>query len=405
MNLKKASDGTTQKPAFLIIGIWLFLRCLTSLAAAGFSSLDPVTSIEKNLVIWPPAHDFPAWLNRVFVAPWVRWDASWFKQILVQGYAAGNGTTSFHPLYPWLSWPLFRLGLDPTLSLLITSTVAALVFFGVFYRLAALDLKPETVWTALLLLVTFPVAFILFAPYNESLFLLWSALALYWMRRGCWTLVAISSFLAALTRQQGVFLALPIAWWAWEASGKSLYGITKAWRAWLTTLAAPAGLVVFSIYRIGYLHEGSIDFSNPQGLIYSALLSPSANAVIPGQAIRWPWQVFALVIAKMIHRPEINVLVNLTLGIGFLIAFIIAWKYLNIADRLYSLVIILVSLSATTVDLAYVSLPRHLFLAIPVFIGLAAAIRKPWQKRFLISLQIPVMLFLLLISIFVQWIP
>jgi hypothetical protein len=161
----------------------------------------------------------------------------------------------------------------------------------------------------------------------------------------------------------------------------------------------------FSIYRIGYLHEGSIDFSNPQGLIYSALLSPSANAVIPGQAIRWPWQVFALVIAKMIHRPEINVLVNLTLGIGFLIAFIIAWKYLNIADRLYSLVIILVSLSATTVDLAYVSLPRHLFLAIPVFIGLAAAIRKPWQKRFLISLQIPVMLFLLLISIFVQWIP
>jgi len=406
MNLKRiASDGSTQKTAFLIIATWLFLRCLTSLAAAGFSSLDPITSIEKNLVIWPPAQNFTAWLNRVFVAPWVRWDANWFKQILTQGYAAGNGTTSFHPLYPLLSWPLYRLGLDPTLSLLITSSVAALFFFGVFFGLASLDLEPETGWTALLLLVTFPIAFILFAPYSESLFLLWSALALYSMRRGYWILAATSSFLAALTRQQGVFLALPIAWWAWEASGKNLHGIPKAWRAWLTTLAAPAGLVALSIYRIGTLHEGSIDFSNPQRLIYSALLSPSANAVIPGQAIRWPWQAFTLVIVNVIHRPEINILVNLTLGIGFLLAFIIAWKYMNIADRLYSLVIILVSFSATTVDLAYVSLPRHLFLAIPVFIGLAAAVRKPWQKQFLITIQLLLMLFLLLISIFVEWIP
>ena len=405
MNLQKASFRSTRKTAFLIIGIWLFQRCLTSLAATAFSLLDPVTAIEKKLVLWPPARDFPAWLNRVFVAPWVRWDANWFKQILTLGYKAGNGTTSFHPLYPLMSWPLYRLGLDPTLSLLITSTIAALAFFGVFYLLAALERGPATARTALLLLATFPIAFILFAPYSESLFLLWAALALYNMRRSRWELVAIFSFLAALTRQQGIFLALPMAWWAWEASGKSLHGIKRAWRAWLTTLAAPAGLIAFTIYRIGYLHEGSFDFSNPQGLIYSALLSPSANAVIPGQAIRWPWDAFALVISSAIHWPEINVMVNLILGIGFLIAFIIAWKYMNIPDRLYSLAIILISLSATTVDLAYVSLPRHLFLAIPVFIGLAAALRKTWQKLLLLSLQIPVMLFLLLICNFVQWIP
>ena len=405
MNLQKISFRRTQKTAFLIFGVWLFLRCLTSLAAAGFSSLDPVTTIEKNLVVWPPAQDFPAWLNRVFVAPWVRWDANWFKKILTIGYTAGNGTTSFHPLYPLLSWPLYRLGLDPTLSLLITSTVAALAFFAVFYLLAALEVGPDTARTALLLLAAFPIAFILFAPYSESLFLLWTALALYSMRTGRWELAAIFSFLAALTRQQGIFLALPMAWWAWEASEKNLHGIKKAWRAWLTTLAAPGGLVAFSVYRIGYLHEGSFNFYNPQGLIYSFLLSPSANAVIPGQAIRWPWEAFALVISRAIHRPEINVIFNLILGIGFLFAFIIAWKYLNIPDRLYSLAIILISLSATTIDLAYVSLPRHLFLAIPVFIGLAAALRKPWQKLLLISLQIPVMLFLLLICVFVQWIP
>jgi Gpi18-like mannosyltransferase len=250
-----------------LLGTWLFLRCLTSLVVAMFSSFHPMTAIERIIPVWPPNPDILAWLYRVFVAPWNRWDAGLFTQILVRGYVAWDGTTSFNPLFPLLSWPLYRLGLDPTLSLMITGSLAALALFWVFYHLAALDLDPGTGWVALLLLGTFPIAFILFAPYSESLFLLWAALALYGMRRGRWELVAIFSFLAALTRQQGIFLALPTAWWAWEASGKSLRGITKAWRAWLTTLAAPAGLAAWWFYRIGCLHEGSLNFASLQGFI------------------------------------------------------------------------------------------------------------------------------------------
>ena len=140
-------------------------------------------------------------------------------------------------------------------------------------------------------------------------------------------------------------------------------------------------------------------------MIYSALLSPSSNKVVVGQAFRWPWDAFAVAISKAIHTPEINVFVNLALGIGFVAAFIFVWKYLNIADQLYCIAIILVSFSVTTGDYAYISLPRHLFLALPVFIGLAAALRKPWQKSLLISLQLPVMLFLLVLYVFIQWIP
>jgi hypothetical protein len=398
-----------NKPAKLIsvqlFATWLFLRCLTSMVVAAFSPLYPMTSIEKNVALWPPAHNTLAWLNRIFVAPWVRWDALWFGRILVRGYAAWDGTTSFLPLYPWLSWPLYRLGLDPTLSLLITSSLAALILFGVFHRLASVELPPATAWTALLFLATFPIAFILFAPYSESLFLVWVALALYAMRGRRWGQVAIFSFLAALTRQQGIFLALPMAWWAWEASGKSLRGIKQAWRVWLTSLAAPAGLAAWGIYRIGYLHEGSLDFSNPQGLIYSALLSPSASLVVKGQAFRWPWEAFAVAISKAIHTPEINVFVNLALGLGFVVAFGMAWKYLNMAERLYSLAIILVSFSVTTGDYAYISLPRHLMLALPVFIGLAAALKKPWQRKTLIAFQIVGAMFLLVLYVFIQLIP
>ena len=394
-----------EKIAVQIFGLWLFLRILTSLVVAGFSPLYPFTSIEQNIALWPPSGDLATWLIRVFLAPWERWDVFWFREILTTGYAAWNGTMSFHPLYPWLSAPLYWLGVNPTLSLLITSSLAALGLFWSFYRLAALDLEPTKARTALLLMITFPVAFILFAPYTESLFLLLTVLALYMMRNRRWGLAAITSFLATLTRQQGIFLALPLAWWAWVDSDKSLCGIKKAWPAWLSTLTPPAGLVAWGIYRIGVLHEGRLDFSNIQGLIYSALLSPSANKVVAGQAFRWPWDALAIAISKSFYKPEINIFVNLVLGLGFVVAFIVAWKYLNIADRVYSLAIIIVSFSVTTGEFAYISLPRHLFLALPVFVGFAAALRKSWQAKLLITLQFPLMLFLLVLYGFNQWIP
>ena len=388
-----------------LLGAWLFLRCLTSLVVAAFSPLYPFTPLEKSMALWPPAPDILAWLERVLVAPWLRWDAVWFTRILVHGYRPWDGTTSFLPLFPWLSWPLYRLGLDPTFSLLVTGSLAAMLLFLVFYRLASLDLPPASAWTALLLFVTFPLAFILFAPYSESLFLLWTAAALYTMRGRRWGLAALFSFLAAITRQQGLFLALPLAWWAWEASGRSLGGVKRTWRAWAATLAAPAGLAAWAIYRIAVLHEGRLDFSNPQGLIYSALLSPSASIVVKGQAFAWPWNAFAVAVSKAIHTPEINVFVNLTLGVLFVAAFAAAWKHLHIAERIYSLAIILVSFSVTTGDYAYISLPRHLLLALPVFIGLAAALKKSWQRKTLIAIQIIGAMFLLVLYVFIQLIP
>jgi Gpi18-like mannosyltransferase len=280
-----------------------------------------------------------------------------------------------------------------------------LALLGVFYQLARLDHDPATAWIALLLLTTFPVAFILFAPYTESLFLLWAAATFYSIRRERWGLAALFSFLAALTRQQGIFLALPIAWGIWETSKKSNHEIRRIWFAWLAPLAAPAGLGIWGIYRIGYLHEGSLDFSNIQRLIYSALLSPSADKVIAGQAFRWPWDAFIVAISNAIHAPELNVFINLGLGIGFLIAFIFAWRYLKIADRLYSLAIIVISFSVTTGQYTYVSLPRHLFLAFPVFIGLAEALQKSRQKQFLLACQTLGLIFLIYAYVLNGWIP
>ena len=93
--MAKAAHKITSQ----MVGIWLFLRLLTSLAALAFSSLKPITDLEKQIPIWPPAQNLLAWLDRILVAPWQRYDAVWFEQILVRGYIAGDGSTSFNPLY------------------------------------------------------------------------------------------------------------------------------------------------------------------------------------------------------------------------------------------------------------------------------------------------------------------
>lgn len=81
---------------------------------------------------------------------------------------------------------------------------------------------------------------------------------------------------------------------------------------------------------------------------------------------------------------------------------------MNPADRIYSLTITLVSFSlsiGSTSTYVYMSLPRHLLPAIPVFIGLASSLRKTWQQRAVIGIQFSVQVFALMLYVFQTWIP
>jgi len=290
--------------------------------------------------------------------------------------------------------------------LLMTSSLASLGFFWIFYKLACLDLPPEKSRLALILLATFPVSIILFAPYTESVFLFFATLVLYQMRKRRWFLAALTTCLASLTRQQGVFLMFPMLWYAWEDSGKSFGGILKAWQGWLAACTAPISLFIWAIYRIYYLHEGALDLRSWQGFVYSVLLSPSAKLIFPDQALIWPWDAFAISISKLMHTPDIGDVMTLVLGVGFVILFALAWKHMDPAGRIYTLVITLVSFSVYTGTIRiYLSLPRHLFIAIPVFIGLTCALKQRWQQAGMIGLQFLIQIFMLFLYVTKSWIP
>jgi hypothetical protein len=79
---------------------------------------------------------------------------------------------------------------------------------------------------------------------------------------------------------------------------------------------------------------------------------------------------------------------------------------MNIADRIYCAVIVFISFSISSGPIRiYLSLPRHLLLATPVFVGLAAALEKRWQQVLLVSVQFVLQLFMLFLYVAQYWIP
>lgn len=166
-----------------------------------------------------------------------RWDALWYQHIAQVGYNPQDGSAAFQPLYPVLGWlvsrPLFG---NVALGLVVVSCVAYGIALWLLGRLAVLDgpalvrgaaTSPEaarerTTTVAVLAMVSlaaFPTAFFFVAPFTESLFLLLAVATLWFARTGRPWAAALTAALATLTRTQGVFLALPIAWEALRRAG------------------------------------------------------------------------------------------------------------------------------------------------------------------------------------------
>ncbi len=384
----------------------LILRLITGICAAWVSPLRPLTPLEQSVALWPPSVPLRQWLQRVWLAPWERWDAVWYVRILTEGYRFGNGTDAFHPLYAWLAWPLTRIGVEPLVALSLVTLAALSAFIYVFERLAALDLSPTQISTAFYLVFFFPVAFIFFAPYNESLFMLWAALTLWWARRRRWWLAGAAGALAVLTRQQGLFLMMPLAWELWTSHKGSIRALLRAWREWLALGLLPLGLLLWTLYRVFVIGGPQLDFSSPFRLIYSLMISPSAGKVGAAHVLTWPWKAAELALIRLWRTPDTDLIVNLVLGAMFLIAFVLAWPRLRPSYRLYGLTVVGISLSYHTgMAHPYMGLPRHLFLAFPVFIGLAPLIRRSWQRLLLVGSGAVGMCFLTVLFVLETWVP
>jgi hypothetical protein len=149
----------------------------------------------------------------LLVAPATRWDSVWYLTIAKDGYgdAHSHAQAAFYPLYPLLMRIVGWVVGSPLLAGILISLVCFLGALVLLHRLVELELGTRDARGTVLLVAFFPTAFFFSAVYSESLFLLITVGAFLAARNGRWAVAGALGALAALTRNSGVLLRVPLA--------------------------------------------------------------------------------------------------------------------------------------------------------------------------------------------------
>jgi hypothetical protein len=166
----------------------------------------------------PPPFPMPFEAAR-FARSFAAWDSGWYFDIAQRGYywsSSGQSSIAFFPLYPMLmralAWPFG--GSDRALWLAGIALSYTCLFLGlaVLHRLTARTFggDREAARRTLLYVAVFPFAFFFTQVYTESLFLLTSVSAVAAAVASRWGWAGLFGALAALTRPNGILIAVPL---------------------------------------------------------------------------------------------------------------------------------------------------------------------------------------------------
>ena len=187
--------------------IFVTMRLSLSLVAAMALYQFPLYHITYYHGLQP----VPPGVADYLLGVWQRGDSIWYIKIAMQGYAQGDGTTVFFPLYPLLMRLVGNLLFgNYLLGGIIVSNVAFFLALIYLYKLTQLEFDSPTSTRAVVYLSVFPTAFFFLGVYTESLFLLFAVAAFYYARKGNWLTASVMGLLAALTKQLGLLLLLPL---------------------------------------------------------------------------------------------------------------------------------------------------------------------------------------------------
>jgi Mannosyltransferase (PIG-V) len=291
---RRAAPSHVRAGLRYCVGVFLTVRVAVAVVALmavamlpDLSSLSPTVrsrfAIPSPVSVpgWPAHAVTPGWHN--LFTSFERFDALWYLRIAAHGYRNGDGSAAFYPLYPALTRAVgYLTGGHPLAGALIVSNLSFLGALFVLYLLGSRELDEPAARRAVLYAAVFPTAVFFFAPYSESTFLLLALLAFWWARSERWTLTAMAAFLAALTRNVGVLLVLPLAAEAaHQTKGRSPRRIPLG-----GVLASLAPLLGTGGYLV-YWHHLSGDWLAPlhQQVQWQRHLTDPALAVVHGSQI------------------------------------------------------------------------------------------------------------------------
>jgi len=257
----------------------------------------------------------------------------------------------------------------------------------------------------------FPISFILFAPYTESLFLLWTALFFLSLRvqhasNFRWVIAGLAGALATLTRQQGLFLVSPMAWDLWMVAERDWRKIFAHWPKVISLAMIPFAMMGWIVYRVLVIKDAQPDTTSFYSTIVSTLIAPSSANVVPTSEYLWPWDALKRAIMHLISTPTLDLATNMSLALILILLLALAWKFMTTSYRLYCMAIFLVGFSYYTGSIhPYMGLPRHIYLAFPIFIGAAPRINHPWMRLASVALGVSGNMFMIMQYVLMSWVP
>ncbi len=149
-------------------------------------------------------------LGQLLFGPAERWDGGFYVQIAVYGYHRAV-LGAFYPFYPLtVRWVNVVLG-TPLLAAVIVSIASFAVALYLLHRLVTLELGAQHARTAVLVLAFFPTALFFSTAYPEALLLALTIGAVYAARTGHWTRAGVLGGLAAATHNAGILVLIPLA--------------------------------------------------------------------------------------------------------------------------------------------------------------------------------------------------
>ncbi len=288
------------------------------------------------------------------------WDSGWYLKIVQEGYT--GQAWAFYPAWPLLLKFLNGFGLHPVI---FGTFLATILYFGILALFAFMMRDAEafekqgllpTRQIGWFLLIFSPASFAFHSNHTESLYLFLSLAAWIACVHERWLLAAVACGLAALTKNQGVLLAVSCA--LWVASMKPSLS-KKVTRFLWFGLVSGSFFALFPLYQ--WLETGDpLRFLTVQSAWHPDI---SWASYFKGLVIQNPWQ--ALSVGTLIHHVFFLVLL---VGGGLL------WRQNKFLSLYVFLFVLIEPMSGELVGTL-----RYGTVLVPVFFALSKVWRGPFM--------------------------
>ncbi len=336
----------------------------------------------------------------LMVQVWLHWNAAYYVSIAQYGYAGkslGHGQAidgiAFAPLYPWGIRLVHAVTpLNWLASAEVLSAVATVLAVAVLYRITRTLAGHDTAERTVLMLLAFPTAFFLLAPYPDALGLLLVILAFACARRHQWILSGVLAALATLDKYYLCVIVLALAVEVWEQRQLRLDG-SKRQASWTHELVRFFALMTPTLAGLGLwmayqqVHIGNqFAFVHAQTLVWRRHIAP-------------PWTLFTNVGRDIVHwhftdAAPAGVIEVVDLVTVLLLAVVTVHVFTNVR-RSYG-VLLGLSWCVYTFETFLLGITQEVLVLFPLFISLGVwASGRRWRERALLILFLPCSYFLI----------